>query len=47
VWCKRYFKHLKFLHAAFPHFEEHAALLSNQSLSAAAKQRIVQRLQAG
>ena len=47
VWCKRYFKHLKFLHAAFPHFAEHADLLSYQSLSAAAKQRIVQRLQAG
>jgi hypothetical protein len=47
VWCKRYVKHLKFLHAAAPHFDDRADLLSNRTLSAAAKQRIVQRLHAG
>ena len=47
VWCKRYSKHLNFLHEAAPHLDEHSGLLSNRTLSAAAKQRIVQRLQAG
>jgi hypothetical protein len=47
IWCKRYIKHLKFLHLAATHFHEHADLLSNPTLSVAAKQRIVQRLQTG
>jgi len=47
IWCKRYMKHLKFLHVATPQFDEHAHLLSNRTLSVAAKQRIVQRLQTG
>ncbi len=47
VWCKRYMKHLKFLRLATPHFHEHADLLSNRTLSVAARQRIVQRLQTG
>jgi len=45
VWCKRYFKQLKFLHDAAPHFHEHAETLPNRGLSAEARQRIVQRLQ--
>lgn len=45
--CKRYSKHLKFLHASAPHFDEETALLPNRILSASAKQRIVHRLQAG
>jgi hypothetical protein len=47
VWCKRYLKHLKFLHAAAPHLNEHAYAASGRSLSAEAKQRMVQRLQGG
>jgi hypothetical protein len=47
VWCKRYLKHLQFFHLAVPRFDDHAGLLENRTLSAAAKQRIVQRLQAG
>src|SRR5215471_16281132 len=47
VWCKRYLIHMQFLHAAAPHLDEHATLLSRRTLSAAAKQRIVQRLQPG
>jgi len=45
VWCKRYFKQLKFLHDSAPHFHEHAETLPNRGLSAEARQRIVQRLQ--
>ena len=45
VWCKRYFKQLKFLHDSAPHFHEHAEILPNRGLSAEARQRIVQRLQ--
>ena len=47
VWCSRYVKHLNFLHAAAPRFEEHLHLPAARGLSVAAKQRIVQRLQAG
>jgi hypothetical protein len=47
VWCKRYLKHLKFLHAAAPHLGQDPGLLRSRTLSAAAKQRIVHRLQAG
>ena len=47
VWCSRYVKHLKFLHAAAPRFEEHLHLPAARGLSVAAKQRIVRRLQAG
>jgi len=46
-WCKRYLQHLKFLHVAAPRLNDHAGLLSNRTLSGAAKQRIVERLQAG
>ena len=46
AWCKRYFKQLKFLHEAAPHFDEHAEILPNRGLSAEARQRIKQRLQA-
>jgi hypothetical protein len=45
VWCKRYFKQLRFLHEAAPHFDEHAGILPNRGLSAEARQRILQRLQ--
>ncbi len=45
VWCKRYFKQLKFLHKAAPNFEDHAGILPDRGLSAEARQRIVQRLQ--
>ncbi len=44
VWCKRYFKQLKFLHKAAPQFEDHADTLPDRGLSAEAKQRMVQRL---
>jgi len=47
IWCKRYLKHVKFLHAAAPHLDEHTKFLPQRTLSAAAKQRIVQRLQTG
>jgi len=47
VWCSRYLKHLKFLHHATQHFHEEAHLRAHQTLTVAAKQRIVQRLQAG
>jgi len=45
VWCKRYIKQLTFLHEAMPHFDEHADILPIRSLSAEARQRIIQRLQ--
>ena len=45
VWCKRYFKQLKFLHEAAPHFADHAGTLPGRGLSAEARQRMVQRLQ--
>src|SRR4030095_12937470 len=47
VWCSRYVKHWKFLRAAAPRFEEHLHLPAARGLSVEAKQRIVQRLQAG
>ena len=46
AWCKRYFKQLTFLHEAAPHFDEHAGILPSRGLSAEARQRIMQRLQA-
>ncbi len=46
AWCKRYFKQLTFLHQAAPHFEEHAGIVPSRGLSAEARQRIMQRLQA-
>ena len=45
VWCKRYFKQLKFLHEAAPQFEDHAGTLPGRGLSAEARQRMLQRLQ--
>ena len=45
VWCKRYFKQLKFLHEAAPQFEDHAGALLGRGLSAEARQRMLQRLQ--
>jgi len=47
VWCSRYLKHLRFLRAAAPRLEEHLILPAARGLSAEAKQRMVQRLQAG
>jgi hypothetical protein len=47
VWCKRYLKHLRFLHSAAPRLDEPANLPAARGLSAEAKQRIVHRLQAG
>lgn len=47
VWCKRYFKQLKFLHAVAPHFDEHAEIPMGRGLSAEAKLRILQRLRGG
>ena len=47
VWCSRYLKHLKFLRAAAPRLEENLNLPAARGLSVEAKQRIVQRLQAG
>ena len=45
VWCKRYFKQLKFLHEAAPHFADHAGTLPGRGLSAEARQHKVQLLQ--
>jgi hypothetical protein len=45
LWCKRYLKHLEFLHAAAPRLDEHAEVLGSSGLSADAKLRIVQTLQ--
>ncbi len=45
AWCKRYFTHLRFLHEAAPHFDEHAGTLPVRSLSVEARRRIMQRLQ--
>ena len=45
VWCKRYFKQLKFLHEAAPRFGDHTGILPNRGLSNEARQRILQRLQ--
>ena len=45
VWCKRYFKQLKFLHEAAPHFADYAGTLPGRGLSAEARQRMVQLLQ--
>ena len=45
VWCKRYFKQLKFLRQAAPNFEDHAGALPGRGLSIEARQRIMQRLQ--
>jgi len=44
VWCKRYSKHLKFLHRAGSHADYHVEMLSSRGLSVEARQRIVQRL---
>src|SRR5262245_12888673 len=46
VWCQRYLKQLRFLHASAPSFDEHAGLLLNPTLSPAAKRRIIQRVRA-
>ena len=45
VWCKRYFKQLKFLHEAAPHFADHAGTLPGRGLSAESRKRMVQLLQ--
>ncbi len=45
VWCKRYYKQLKFLHEAVPRFQEHAGTLPGRGLSAEARKRMMQRLQ--
>ena len=47
VWCQRYFKQLRFTHAAASHLDEHAEMLPPRPLSPAARQRIVQRLKMG
>lgn len=47
VWCKRYWKHLKFLNAAAPRLDAPANGPAARGLSAEAKRRIVQRLQTG
>jgi hypothetical protein len=46
IWCERYYKHLKFLHRAAPHFAEQLETDSNPGLSMEAKQRIKSHLQA-
>jgi hypothetical protein len=46
VWCKRYRKHLKFLHRAAPHLGDHFGdARGAQGLSAEARLRILQHLQ--
>ena len=44
VWCQRYQKHLRLLHRAAPHFDEHLDGVSARGLSAEARQRIKDRL---
>ncbi|MCI0746342.1 MAG: hypothetical protein L0Y58_13145 [Verrucomicrobia subdivision 3 bacterium] len=46
VWCERYYKHLKFLHRAAPHFTEQSEAFSTRRLSAENKHRMIQRLTA-
>ena len=46
LWCERYYKHLTFLHRAAPQLPQHLDTPSHRTLSAEAKRRIVQRLQA-
>ena len=45
VWCKRYFKQLKLLHAAAPQFDYYAGNLPGRGLSVEARRRMAQRLQ--
>lgn len=42
VWCQRYYKHLKFLHRAAPHFDNQTA--THRGLSAEARRRMIGRL---
>jgi len=44
VWCKRYTRHLKFLHRTAPEWREEAERTSPHKLSNDAKQRMVERL---
>ena len=44
AWCKRYQKHLQFLHRAAPRLNDELDKASNRSLSDEAKQRMKQRL---
>ncbi len=44
VWCKRYQKHLKFLHQAAPRFQEELEAASQRKLSPESRQRMVRRL---
>src|SRR5436853_4591767 len=45
VWCKRYARHLTYLHAIAPRLNEHAENFTSRGLSVEAKHRIVQSLQ--
>lgn len=47
VWCARYLKQLRFVHATAPRLDEHLSRSTARGLSVEAKQRIVRRLQAG
>jgi hypothetical protein len=44
VWCRRYFKQLKFLHRTSPCLDEHLAAFPRSGLTFEAKSRIVARL---
>ncbi|MCI0533880.1 MAG: hypothetical protein L0Z50_01490 [Verrucomicrobiales bacterium] len=46
VWCKRYYRHLRFLRRAAPGFPEQLETISHPTLSADAKRRMVDRLRA-
>jgi hypothetical protein len=44
VWCRRYSKHLQFLHRAAPRLDDRAGNAITRGLSAEAKQRMIERL---
>ena len=44
AWCKRYFEQLNFVHRAAPDLHDHATNSLAGSLSADARQRIMERL---
>ena len=44
VWCRRYEKHLRFLHLSAPRMQGEIETAAQRGLSPEARQRIVQRL---
>ena len=44
AWCRRYFRQLRFLHAAAPRLEWQTGGLPGRGMSAEAKRRIIARI---